>query len=98
MYICVCVRAVCVRVFVCVCVCLYLHTNGQVCRPCTSTEIATLEFDYTLGDRVVSYADAGLVPFGLRGTVVAVLEGEVDVVFDSEFIGGTNLHTRLTSM
>jgi 5'-3' exoribonuclease 1 len=46
-----------------------------------------------LGDRVVNLCANG-VPFGVRGTVVAVhraLHGCVEVVMDEEFIGGSNL-------
>ena len=45
-----------------------------------------------LGDRVVNLCARG-VPFGLRGTVVAVHNGRgcVDVVMDDEFLGGTSL-------
>lgn len=48
----------------------------------------------TLGDRVVNLCADG-VPFGARGTVIAIHEaattGSVEVVMDEEFIGGTSL-------
>lgn len=52
--------------------------------------------DYELGDRVVYIARSGAVPFGARGTVIGVHPStkEVDVVFDQEFIGGSDLHGR----
>ncbi len=45
-----------------------------------------------LGDRVVNLVGLG-VPFGLRGTVVALHKHSacVEVLFDEEFIGGTSL-------
>ena len=45
-----------------------------------------------LGDRVAAVGVKG-APFGLRGSVVALYprSGCVDVVFDEEFMGGTNL-------
>jgi len=47
-----------------------------------------------LGDRVVNICEEG-IPFGAKGTVVAVHEaastGSVEVVMDTECIGGTNL-------
>ncbi|KAI8137507.1 XRN 5'-3' exonuclease N-terminus-domain-containing protein [Fennellomyces sp. T-0311] len=46
---------------------------------------------FKLGDRVVYALEAGVVPLGFRGTVVGVQETIVDVVFDSTFMGGTNL-------
>ena len=78
--------------------------------------------DFALGDRVVSFRSTGLVPFGLRGTLVGVYglpdpyaapqrgserastpgEGSqapkpaeaLEVLWDSEFEGGTTLHGR----
>jgi hypothetical protein len=45
-----------------------------------------------LGDRIVNLNSPG-VPFGLRGTVVAIHKatGYVEVIFDSEFTGGRSL-------
>eukprot|EP01035_Chromulina_nebulosa_P019603 gene19603-25508_t len=45
-----------------------------------------------LGDRVINLTSLG-VPFGLRGTVVVIHKstGYVEVIFDSEFVGGKNL-------
>lgn len=46
-----------------------------------------------LGDRVVNLT-ARSVPFGIRGTVVAIHPGSgcVEIVFDVEFVGGTTLN------
>jgi 5'-3' exoribonuclease 1 len=54
--------------------------------------------EYVLGDRVVYVAHSGAVPFGARGTVVGIHPPtkEVDVVFDQEFIGGSDLQGRCT--
>ncbi|KAL7557528.1 hypothetical protein ACA910_019310 [Epithemia clementina (nom. ined.)] len=48
-----------------------------------------------LGDRIINLAADG-IPFGLRGTVVAIHEassttGSVEVVMDEEFMGGSTL-------
>ena len=79
--------------------------------------------DFALGDRVVSFRSTGVVPFGLKGTLVGVYglpdpyaapkrdaergasapgEGSqaprpaeaLEVLWDSEFDGGTTLHGR----
>ena len=47
-----------------------------------------------MGDRVVYALEAGAVPLGFHGTVVGVQETVIDVVFDSTFMGGTNLGDR----
>ena len=48
-----------------------------------------------LGDRVVNLHATG-VPFGLRGTVVAIHTntGYVEAIFDEEFVGGRGLQVR----
>lgn len=61
-----------------------------------STYDAPLQYNNTpakLGDRVVSLTAIG-VPFGLKGTVIALhmSTGFVEVIFDEEFVGGKNLH------
>lgn len=43
---------------------------------------------FNLGDRVVYALDNTPVPFGLRGTVVASKGKTLDVLFDSDFVGG----------
>ncbi len=55
-------------------------------------EDGVLKKQPSLGDRVVNICGQG-VPFGLRGNVVGLHPdtGCVEVVFDEEFIGGSNL-------
>jgi 5'-3' exoribonuclease 1 len=51
-----------------------------------------IKFQYfDLGDRIIYIKDNGSVPLGSRGTVVGKNSGEVDVLFDKGFIGGTDL-------
>jgi len=38
--------------------------------------------------------DNGPIPFGLKGTVTGVVGNLLEVVFDEEFVGGTNLEQR----
>ena len=53
-----------------------------------------------LGDRIVNICADG-IPFGARGTVVAIHEasstGSVEVVMDEEFIGGSSLQGACSS-
>ena len=53
-----------------------------------------------LGDRIVNIS-ADVIPFGARGTVVAIHEasstGSVEVVMDEEFIGGSSLQGACSS-
>ncbi|KAG0744718.1 hypothetical protein G6F57_009444 [Rhizopus arrhizus] len=49
---------------------------------------------FTLGDRVVYVSDTGIVPLGLKGTIVALSEKIIDVLFDKPFLGGTTLNGR----
>lgn len=46
---------------------------------------------FATGDRVVSVSDSGNVPMGGKGVVIGTSGTEVKVVFDSPFMGGTNL-------
>ncbi|KAI9256901.1 exoribonuclease 1 [Sporodiniella umbellata] len=46
---------------------------------------------FNLGDRVVYATDTGIVPLGLKGTVVSYSQKVIDVVFDKPFLGGTTL-------
>jgi len=52
---------------------------------------------FELGDRVVNLSSTDLkyIPFGLKGTVSAVGDNYVEVVFDSSFFGGSTLNGRL---
>jgi 5'-3' exoribonuclease 1 len=49
---------------------------------------------FTLGDRVVYVSDTGIVPLGFKGTIVALSEKIIDVLFDKPFLGGTTLNGR----
>jgi 5'-3' exoribonuclease 1 len=48
--------------------------------------------DFDLGDRVAAVGDGGSPPFGTRGYVVATHGEACEVLFDHEFVGGTDLH------
>ncbi|CED84832.1 exonuclease ii [Phaffia rhodozyma] len=54
------------------------------------------EQKFALGDRVVmvDVAGTGGVPLGLKGIIVSVNTATVDVVWDSGFLGGSNLGHR----
>jgi hypothetical protein len=47
-----------------------------------------------VGDRVININSSKreYVPFGLRGTVVGTTNEKVVVLFDSQFLGGHNIH------
>ncbi|CAO3677979.1 unnamed protein product [Rhizopus stolonifer] len=49
---------------------------------------------FNLGDRVVYATNTGIVPLGLKGTVVGFSDKVIDIVFDKPFLGGTNLDGR----
>lgn len=49
---------------------------------------------FDLGDRVAAVGGAGPAPFGARGTVVGVYDDAVEVLFDEDFAGGTDLSGR----
>jgi 5'-3' exonuclease len=51
---------------------------------------------FHLGDRVANIRsnDSIYIPFGLKGTVTAVTNEFIEVLFDQEFIGGCNLNGR----
>jgi len=51
---------------------------------------------FELGDRVVSVLKEGVPPFGFHGTVIGVYEEALEVMFDSEFVGGGTLNGRVT--
>jgi hypothetical protein len=54
---------------------------------------------FSLGDRVVNIRSNDLifVPFGMKGTVTAVSNDFIEVLFDEDFIGGNNLDGRIKS-
>ncbi|ORX53943.1 hypothetical protein DM01DRAFT_1040328 [Hesseltinella vesiculosa] len=49
---------------------------------------------FKLGDRVVYVKDSGAVPLDTKGTVVGVLDKQVEVVFDSAIMSGQDLGGR----
>jgi 5'-3' exoribonuclease 1 len=50
---------------------------------------------FEIGDRVVAVGSTGTPPFGTRGTVTAVYDDVIEVLFDGgEFLGGTDLFGR----
>lgn len=50
---------------------------------------------FEVGDRVIVATDSGAVPLSAKGTVVGLSDRLIDVVFDTPFIGGTNLSNQL---
>ncbi len=50
--------------------------------------------DYNVGDRVININSTRreYVPFGLRGTVVGKTNDKVVVLFDEQYLGGSNIH------
>jgi 5'-3' exoribonuclease 1 len=54
---------------------------------------------FSLGDRVVNIRsnDVIFVPFGMKGTVTAVSNDFIEVLFDQDFVGGNNLDGRIKS-
>lgn len=49
---------------------------------------------FRLGDRVIMAAETGNVPLSTKGTVIGLRPDFIDVVWDTTFIGGTNLNDR----
>lgn len=54
--------------------------------------------DIPLGERVMNLRDNGPIPFGLKGTVTGIVNNLLEVVFDEEFLGGTNLGNRCSDL
>ena len=52
---------------------------------------------FRLGDRVIMVQDSGGVPLCAKGVVVGLLDNNIDVVWDTPFIGGTTLGGRYAS-
>ena len=50
--------------------------------------------DFSVGDRVITVAETGSVPLAVKGVVVGIQAGFVDVLFDIPFMGGTTLGGR----
>lgn len=49
---------------------------------------------FRLGDRVIMVQDSGGVPLCIKGVVIGLLDNNIDVVWDTPFIGGTTLGGR----
>ena len=59
--------------------------------------------EFQLGDRVLCISSDSEIPFGLRGTIVALYprqrgDGSVDILFDQKFVRGTNLGGRCSAL
>lgn len=74
---------------------IHSQQHNKVLREVSPSDVVgpredTLPFNahFSLGDRVVNALDNTPVPFGLRGTVVASKGSTIDVLFDSDFVGG----------
>lgn len=50
--------------------------------------------EFSVGDRVITVAETGSVPLAVKGVVVGIQAGFIDVVFDIAFMGGTTLGGR----
>ena len=48
--------------------------------------------DFDLGDRVVMVGDSGSPPFGTRGFICAVHGEAAEIMFETDFVGATDLH------
>ncbi len=72
-------------------------TPAVLIRPITIPMMRPSPPEWQLGHRVVNLRSEGSVPFGLRGTVVAMYNGRAEVVFDSQFLAGDSLGGKLTS-
>ncbi|KAJ9516877.1 hypothetical protein QJQ45_027272, partial [Haematococcus lacustris] len=66
----------------------------QLAKPFT-VKVAVQGGEFELGDRVVSVLKAGVPSFGLYGAVIGVYDDVVEVVFDTDFPGGSSLGGRL---
>ncbi|RCN34015.1 hypothetical protein ANCCAN_20131 [Ancylostoma caninum] len=63
--------------------------NGRCC--------ADPDADFQLLDRVVYTVQGSTIPFGSQGTVVGILSGKVDVLFDLEFNSGFKIRGAMNS-
>ena len=52
---------------------------------------------FTVGARVITCQETGSVPLGVKGVVVGIQAGFIDVVFDIAFIGGGTLGGRCSN-
>lgn len=68
---------------------------GELLRPSFLPSEAS---KFHLGDRVVYASDTGGIPLGHVGTIVTLRGDWGEVLFDQEFLSGTNLHGRCKGM
>lgn len=50
--------------------------------------------EFAVGDRVIAVGETGSVPLAVKGVVVGMQAGFIDVLFDIPFMGGTTLGNR----
>ena len=78
---------------------MYLNPNYALIEntPWTPMFLINPPIQFEVGDRVINTcsSDKKYVPFGLKGTVSAVLEDYIEVLFDKVFFGGTTLNGRI---
>ncbi len=79
---------------------MYLNPNYvyQESYPWIPPFMADEPNQFILGDRVVNIrsTDHHFVPFGLKGTITAIQDGHLEVMFDREFYGGTTCNGRFS--
>jgi 5'-3' exoribonuclease 1 len=63
-----------------------------------TTDEESAQTDISLGERVMNLRDNGPIPFGLKGTVTGIVSNLLEIVFDEEFLGGTNLGDRCSDL
>lgn len=49
---------------------------------------------FSVGDRIITVQETGSVPLAVKGVVVGIQAGFIDVVFDIAFMGGTTFGGR----
>jgi hypothetical protein len=50
--------------------------------------------EFKVGDRVITVTETGSVPLAVKGVVVGIQAGFIDILFDIPFMGGTTLGGR----
>ena len=72
----------------------YIFTENN---PWTPMFLVEAPETFELGDRVINInsTDRKYVPFGIKGTVTAIAENYVEVIFDQCFFGATTLNGRV---
>ncbi len=68
-----------------------VSVNSNTLIKANTTLPLQIQSDVRLGDRVGIVTNESPVPFGMQGTVVAVKGKKVDIVLDTETIGGTDM-------